>query len=135
MKWLKSKFDEDPKVKNLEMNDEVYKLRRKVMDIIYDAKKMASLPRITVRITEEDDNNDIIGLARMKDNIIWISQDAIEEPKIDLRRTVYHEILHAVFGVPHKEEGVLMGPYTDIGRNYNRQELDKLFKKYVEEYK
>jgi len=40
--------------KNLKMDDKVYKLRRRVINLIYELKKIKpDLPRITVRITED----------------------------------------------------------------------------------
>lgn len=52
-------------VKNKNMNNEVYKLRRKVINIIYDLKKDLDLPRIIVRIT--DNNGNILGVGTMNE--------------------------------------------------------------------
>jgi len=93
-----------PQLKNLQMNDDVYALRRKVIELIYEAKELDDLPRIEVRITEDD--KEILGQGRMNQNIIWISRRAVTE--FNLRPIVYHEILHAVYGVPHDEKCPLM---------------------------
>lgn len=83
------------KLTNLKMSDETYKLRRKVIDYIYEAKRIyPRLPRITVRITENDDK--IAGLALVGGNTIWITSDYVAK-----RGVVFHEILHACFGVRH----------------------------------
>jgi len=55
------------KLTNLEMNNETFVLRSEVMALIYEAKKMVELPRLTVRITE--DNENILGLARMGNSV------------------------------------------------------------------
>jgi hypothetical protein len=127
----KSRYDTDYG-KNLKMNDDVYKLRRKVMDIIYDAKDLYDLPRIDVRITSKMKDN-ALGVATLKDNILWIQEDTIhlDKSKYDLRTIVYHEILHAVFGVPHIQGDRLMGKYHIP---LSRKEADNLFKKWAFEY-
>jgi hypothetical protein len=38
--------------RNYKMNDEVYKLRRQVIDLIYEVKSVYDIPRIYVRIGE-----------------------------------------------------------------------------------
>ena len=45
-------------IKNFKMNDEVYKLRRQVINLIYEVKKeFLSFPRIEVRIGEARNHN------------------------------------------------------------------------------
>lgn len=129
----KNRRDTTDKLENLRMNKEVYKLRRRVIDIIYDALDLHSLPRITVRVTKSHD--DILGRARLDEgqNILWITQEAIEDPDWDLRRTVYHEILHTVFNVPHIEGDLLMDAGLDPGK-HDREKMDRLFKKHAEAY-
>jgi hypothetical protein len=115
-------------LKNLKMDDNIYKLRSKVMKHIYEAKELCEFPRITIRITEDVD--DILGRARMKDNVIWIPKKSLED-KYDLRSIVYHEILHAVYGVEHVNNCPLMSPYH---MKMSKSEADRLFKKYAKEY-
>jgi len=104
-KSKKSRFTTS-KLKNLKMDDDVYKLRRKVMDLIYEARTLApDIPRITVRITE--DAGKTLGVARMKGNIIWITKSAIRHP--NLRTVVFHEICHGIGGIKHQKGG-LMNP-------------------------
>jgi hypothetical protein len=127
---VRTRRDIDPnkQLKNLQMNDAVYKLRREAIKYIYEAKELCELPRITVRITEN--YNRIMGRALLKDNVIWIPKRSIED-KHDLRAIVYHEILHAVWAVPHNKNCPLMSPYL---QNLSKQQADKLFIKYAKKY-
>lgn len=112
--------------RNLKMNDEVYKLRRKVIDHIYEAKAMVpSLPRIEVRITECE-HREILGCARMKDCVIWIPKTSIARD--DLRATVLHEVLHAAYGIPHISGCPLMGASSS---KTTKVQEDGLFVKYA----
>ena len=53
---------------NFKMNNDVYKLRRQVLNIIYEVKNMGlNIPRIDVRIGE-DKNCQILGKAKLKGN-------------------------------------------------------------------
>jgi len=88
------------------MNNSTYNQRRQVIEIIYDLKKSINLPRIDVRITNQHER--ILGVARMEDNIIWITENALNESKNYLRHVVAHEIGHAVFGLKHDESCPLM---------------------------
>ena len=97
---------ENGKTRNFKMDDEVYKLRRQVIEYIYEAKEVVDLPRITVRITEN--HATMLGCARLYKNILWITQRAISN--YNLRAIVYHEIAHAVFGAKHNEKCPLMKP-------------------------
>lgn len=109
----KRRRDVSPDLKKLEMNEEVYKLRKKIIDIIYEAKEIADLPYITVRVTEpgikvvDGKKYEIGGQALLEGNILWIPDKIIDEDKDKLRMIVYHEILHAVYGVPHIDRCVL----------------------------
>jgi hypothetical protein len=98
--------------KNKKMSPEVYKLRREAMDFIYEANELVDLPRITIRITDIDKNfpakKNVIGTGRMNQDIIWITERAITQKNCDLRTLVFHELLHAVYGVEHDESCPLM---------------------------
>jgi hypothetical protein len=98
--------------KNLRMNDGVYALRRKVMDIVYEVKEVKDLPRVTVRITENKDC-DVLGIARMGGNIIWIPENTVKMTEDELRNVVIHEIGHAVFNLKHDENCSLMCAHLD----------------------
>ncbi len=95
-------------IKNFKMNDAVYKLRRQVINLIYEAKKeIKDLPRIEVRIGEARKKN-VLGVAMLKDCKIWITDDAINMGDDALRNVVFHEIVHAVTGFGHDEKCPLM---------------------------
>jgi hypothetical protein len=94
-------------VKNKEMNEATYKLRRRVMELIYEIKDLADIPRVEVRIT--DDHERVLGLGTMSGTpVIWITERAITASDFDLRTVVYHEVLHAVFHIKHDEKCPLM---------------------------
>lgn len=120
---------------NLKMSDDVYALRREVMGYIYDAKNLLrnngiQLPRVTVRITDNDgDSSRALGMARLNDNIIWISKNALTKYKANLREIVYHEIVHAVTGFAHDDNCKLMSPCCNI-KPLSREVADNLFLKY-----
>jgi len=114
-----------------DMTDELYELRREVIDIIYDAKDLCDLPWIKVKIVEYQ--NSTLGTAWMEGNKMYIATRAVEKDSIDLRGLVYHEILHTVFGVDHVGGCPLMDP-THPEREYSKEELDELFVKYATEF-
>jgi|TARA_R110002020_G_scaffold292962_1_gene508428 hypothetical protein len=95
---------------NHKMNDDVYKLRRQVIDMIYEIKNVYSdIPRIDVRIGKSKTCG-VLGLARLNDNIIWIDDKSYMTYRNNdfLRNVVYHEILHAIYGIEHDEKCPLM---------------------------
>ena len=118
---------------NFKMSDEVYKNRRKVMDFIYELKNEGfKLPRIDVRIGE-DKKCSILGRARLKDNIIWITQKAINHGEMELRTTVYHELLHAIFGCNHvKGCPIMSAVQPDVV--VNKSKSIEIFRKYYNKY-
>jgi len=98
------------KIKNFKMNDEVYKLRRQVIELIYEAKRGGvNLPRIAVRIGEQKaKHKNVLGIATMNGNQMWITKDAIDLGLDVLRNVVFHEIGHAVFNLEHNNKCPLM---------------------------
>lgn len=114
--------------KNLDMNKDVYALRKQVMEIIYQAKKLVpSLPRIDVRITEPKDKR-ILGTAIMNGCMIWISKETVKNTKI-LKQTVYHEILHAVYGMQHDETCPMMKAVRTF--TLSSEKCDEIFLKHT----
>ncbi len=113
-------------MKNLKMNDGVYLLRRKVMAIIYEAKKLTDLPRINVRITEDDtESKRVLGRGQIGGSVVlWIPQRAFNLNQNDFKYVVYHEIIHTAFNKGHKEHG-LMRPIIEMGLSSDK--IDKLF--------
>jgi len=111
---------------NKTMNSDVYKLRTQVIELIYEIKKIQDLPRIDVRIT--DDAELTLGVAQLSSNIIWISERAIKDNRFDLRTVVYHEVLHAVYGILHDESCPLMkSKHTPL----TKELCQSLFMKYA----
>ena len=58
--------------KNFKMTPEVFKHRKKVINVLYELKNMGySLPRIDVRIGHSNECN-TLAFAKLNQNIIWI---------------------------------------------------------------
>ena len=118
---------------NFKMDNEVYKNRRKVLDFIYELKNEGfKLPRIDVRIGTSQKCN-VLGKARLKDNIIWITQEAINNGSNELRSVVYHELLHAIYGCNHvKGCPIMSAVQPDVVANKSKS--IEIFKKYYNKY-
>jgi hypothetical protein len=120
-------------IKNFKMNDNTYKMRRQVINMIYEVKKVfRTLPRIEVRIGEARDHN-VLGVAQLKDKKIWITKRAVDMSQDALRNIVYHEIVHAVTGFGHDDKCPLMKPTLD-GYLLNKNQCMKYLKKYIKEH-
>ena len=99
------------KHKNRKMNSDTYSLRREVMAHVYEAKRLVpSLPRVNVRITDLIDKHGTeLGRATMGGPCtVWIPASTVARE--DLRHVVFHEILHAAYGVKHDSTCPLMAP-------------------------
>lgn len=118
------------KIKNFEMNADVYKLRRQVIELIYEAKRGGvKLPRISVRIGEQKPKHkNVLGCATMNGNQMWITKDAIEMGIDALRNVVFHEIGHAVFNLKHDESCPLM--QSVLNKILNKEDCLKHLIKY-----
>ena len=118
------------KIKNFEMNADVYKLRRQVIELIYEAKRgKVNLPRISVRIGEQKPKHkNVLGCATMNGNQMWITKDAIEMGIDALRNVVFHEIGHAVFNLKHDESCPLM--QSSLNKILNKEDCLKHLIKY-----
>ena len=117
-------------IKNFIMNNEVYKLRHKVVSMLYEIKReVKDFPRIEVRIGEARNHN-VLGVARLKDKKIWITKKAVDMSEDALRNVVYHEVVHAVTGFEHDDKCPLMKPYMD-GYLLNKKQCMKYLKKYL----
>lgn len=125
----KRKNYSSPDLKNLQMDKDTYKLRRNVMGYIYEARGLADLPRIDVRITK--DHSRILGQARLQDNILWIPERVAKGEDFDLRVIVFHEILHTVFGTGHHESCPLMKKARGKGEKMTKTQAHRLFKKWA----
>ncbi len=115
---------------DLKMNNNTYKLRRKVIDYIYDIKNRFNLdlPRIEVRISTMKKH---IGLGWYGENIIRI-KDTLKDNQ--LKATVLHEIGHAVFYLFHDDNCILMQPYCNEDE-YSIKEIENRFLELYNEYK
>lgn len=108
-----------------EMSDEVYNLRRQVIDIIYKAHKIdATLPRIRVRVGSAAGRSrldgSVLGLASVNNDTIWIDVKAVNITNSSLEQVVLHEIIHASYGALHVEEkNDIMNPYTSDANSKN----------------
>ena len=89
------------KIKNYKMNDNVYKLRRQVIDLINEAKKGGvNLPWIAVRVGEQTaKHKNVLGCAKMSGNQMWITKDAIDLGTDTLRNIVFpsHDPMLLIF--------------------------------------
>ena len=119
-------------LKNKVMNKDTYQLRRKVMSFIYEIKNIVpDTPRVDVRITDShdtDSNAKIVAQARLKDKVIWISDYIINKPENVFRNTVYHEMLHAVYGIGHDNDCPVMCQGT---KNVSKEKCQKVYMSYV----
>jgi hypothetical protein len=126
--------------KNKQMNDEVYKLRRTAMEYVYRAKKLlrtqlgAEMPRVTVRITElTNKESRMVASARMGKNIVWVTEDAINELPDSLHEIVFHELAHAIFNQDHVNSCPLMKALTSK-KPLSSSRLDELFLKHAKKF-
>ena len=113
------------------MNDNTYKMRRQVINMLYEIKKeIKDLPRIEVRIGEARNHN-VLGVAKLSRNQIWITKRAVDMSEDALRNIVFHEVVHAVTGFGHDDKCPLMKPTLD-GYLLNKNQCMKYLKKYLE---
>ena len=128
--------------KMMKMDQDVYQMRRKVMDVIYEVKRNGyKIPRVEVRIVEEGQEN-IMGYAYLNQNIVHIKREWINsESTTDfigfdtgstnedrLTHLVLHEIVHAVTGFHHEDKCYLMNPI--VPNNVNVEKSWEAFSKY-----
>ena len=117
-------------IKNFDMNDNTYKMKRQVINMLYEIKKeIKNFPRIEVRIGEARNHN-VLGVAQLKDKKIWITKRAVDMSEDALRNIVYHEVVHAVTGFGHDDLCPLMKPTLD-GYLLNKNQCMEYLKKYL----
>ena len=126
--YLMRKNKTTKEFKNYKMNSDVYKLRRQVMNLIYEVKEVYDIPRIDVRIGESKNCN-TLGIARLNNNIIWIAEYTINKGIDFLRNVVYHELLHTIYGVEHDENCPLM--QSRLENILTKEQCLDIFGKYV----
>jgi len=107
----------DPLVKSvLKMDDALFKQRRRIIEMLYDAKKVLGidLPRVQIRIVEMA-NGEVSGISFVGKNSIVISHEIADWTEQELLRTVWHELGHAWFNASHDESCPLMSAYRPPG--------------------
>lgn len=91
----------------LDMDDNVYKYRRMVIDSIYrvnnllKSKGLKRLPRQEVRILS--DTGRCGGMANLGGNIVTVPMNTIRRGQDYVYRIVLHELVHSVYGYVHPE--------------------------------
>ena len=115
--------------KVMKMDNEVYQLRRRVINCIHKANQLVSLPRIDVRIVDGGKPTDAVGYAWHNSNIIHMSKNWCEMSEDKLYIVVLHELVHAVTGFDHDENCYLMKSVLDTS-NYDVQLAENRFKTY-----
>jgi len=135
---LKNKTKDGYRLKK--MNDNTYKLRRSVINIIYElnnflkANKCKRLPRVEVRIIEEHNcKRKIGGYAYIGRNIIHIPEQSVGLSYEKLLRIVIHEVLHGL-GFHHDDKCHIMHPGwpTLVYDNLTREKLLNTFLGYID---
>ena len=114
------------------MNDETYQLRRRVMDVLYEAKHRGfKLPRVEVRVVDATDEVELhcAGYAYLSSKVIHIPRATFKSYKEkDFVGVVLHEVVHAVTGFRHDDNCPLMSPYID--KSMSLEDAWKHFAKY-----
>lgn len=119
------KFNKDYGV-NLKMDNEVYNLRREVINVLYEIKKLhPEIPRINVRITENHSGKlkNVLGTA-MADGtkVLWIPKNTISMPPLKKRQVILHEFIHTVCKKHgHNEDCFLMKSIANDIRSKDEQ--------------
>lgn len=105
------------KTKILEMNDALFVQRRRVINMLYDARKVIGkeLPRIKVRIAEYEKRKGekVLGRCFIDKDYITISGECSDWSDDYLRQVVWHELGHAYWNAKHDEKCPLMHPYQN----------------------
>ena len=119
---------------NHKMNNEVYKNKQKVLDFVYELKNQGlKLPYVRVKIGDAKKCT-ILAKAKMKKCEIWVTQKAIDNGKSELRNTIYHELLHAIYGCEHDEKCPIMCAIQVEGETVSKVKAIEIFKKYYNKY-
>lgn len=124
-----NKIKKNGRLVNKEMNNKVYQEKTKVINCIYELKKVVpSLPRIEVKITHNGEGEDkyLLGLGRLNKNQIWIAERCLNSPS--LYQVVAHEVIHAVTGFGHDENCPLMK--STVTKILSKEEVNQIFKTY-----
>jgi hypothetical protein len=105
-------------MKIIKMTDSLFIQRRRVMDMLYEAREVLSmeLPRIKIRIVDFEEEKNTLGLCYIDQNYITISKSIDSWDEDYLRHIVWHELAHAYFNAKHDEKCPLMHPIANLGQ-------------------
>ena len=114
------------------MNDNNYKMRRSVIEMLYTAKsKGMLLTWINVRLGDYTQHYpSVLGVGGNRN--IWITKKAIDRSSDYLLHVVLHELCHAVFDLPHNESCPLMA--SVLNKPCTNSQAWKIFEHYYWEY-
>lgn len=117
------------------MNDHTYALRRKVMDVIYEAKKKGyEIPRIEVRIVEGAKG--ACAYAYLGKNIVHVDERYIADKySYMFTQIILHELGHAVFGLKRVVDCRLMDCKKLWKFNTSVEEAWEIFEGYYKKWK
>ena len=133
MRRRRRKNDNCKEFINNEMTPETYKKKKKVVRVLYELRDLGFIiPRIDVRIGKSKHYN-TLALARLNNNIMWISERAGEQTENKFYHTILHEIIHTIYGCEHDEKCHLMSTYQPKVV-YSKNKLLTIFKNYYNKY-
>jgi len=118
-------------MKVLEMTPELFKFRRRVIKLLYEARDVLGmeLPRIKVRIVKYGAHKkNTMGTCFIDKNFITIADVMVTESENILRQVVWHELAHAYFKAPHVDGCPLMN--ATLIRTATKAQLTKALKKH-----
>lgn len=123
-------------LKNRRMNDDTYKLRRKVIEDIYAVNDVLrsngkdKMPRVDVRIVDHNGRPEsVLGVADIGNCTIWIPAKTLNESDIYRYNVVVHELLHAVYSIMHDDSCPLMSPF--LSSPLTREEVNAVMLTYT----
>lgn len=131
-------------LKNHEMNSEIFKLRKRVLSFVYEAKKLLpEFEHVEIRITEKEDTPEgqkpYAARAHLGKKHISVLKDVAETANdLTLRGIIFHELVHTLFGVRHIESCPLMkGGYNPNlwDGSLSIENQNELLLKYYKKYK
>jgi hypothetical protein len=130
MKTLKNTTTRNAKM--LKMDDEIYQLRRKVMNVLYEIKNRGySIPRVEVRVVSED--TEACAYAYLGKNIVHFNKKYMNVS--NFTQVVLHEVIHASFGVGEVVGCKLMHCTMFWVNNIDENNAWRLFDEYYHSHK
>jgi predicted SprT family Zn-dependent metalloprotease len=125
MKALKNTTSRNAKM--LKMDNDIYQLRRKVMNVLYDIKGRGyNIPRVEVRVVSED--TEACAYAYLGKNVVHFNRAYMN--RANFTQIVLHEVVHASFGVGEIVGCKLMHCTEFWKNNVDEATAWKLFEEY-----